>query len=70
MLAGNETYDEIDTTKTVVKIESKLKEVYDLLFSAGYSGGSIGQIELSAGTKDMLVRTAGLLSEYTRFDIA
>lgn len=73
LLTRGETYDETDTINSLVTVESKLKEVYEALFSTVYNGEiyqrSIGQLEFSARTRDTLIRTAGLLSQYTKLDI-
>lgn len=72
LLNENETYYEQDTTQTVVTLESKLKEVYDVLFGIANSEGrystTIGQLQFGGRTKDILLRTVGLLSEYTNMD--
>lgn len=73
LLNREETYDESDTTKTVVTIAEKLKEVYNALFATSYGTGryhiDIGGMRFQEKTKELLLRTSGLLSQYTKLDI-
>lgn len=71
-LNRNETFDEKEIDKTVVTLEDKLKQIYDALFVTVYSGNYyytvIGNYDFENGTKDILLRTISLLSQYTSLD--
>lgn len=73
LLNRNETFDAQRTDLTVVTIEEKLKAVYDALFVTAYDSGvyavKIGEMQFNAGTKDILLRITGLLSQYTKVDV-
>lgn len=73
LLNRDETYDKQSTTQTVVTLEEKLKAVYDALFATTYGGEiycvQIGQMQFEANTRDTILRTAGLLSRYTKVDV-
>lgn len=69
LLSNNETYSEDDLQKTFVKLEDKLKSVYDALFVTVYNETvyhtKIGKYSFDKRTKDLLLRVTGLLSKYT-----
>lgn len=73
LLNQDETYNAKDSTKTVVTIEEKLKEVYVALFDTIYGSDKnyidIGNFRFEERTKELLLKTSGLLSDYTRIDI-
>ena len=73
LLNRNETYDAQASNLTVVTLEDKLKAVYDALFVTTYGGENysvkLGEMQFNASTKDTLLRTAGLLSQYTKLDV-
>ena len=75
LLDSGETFKETNSNKTLVTLEEKLKAIYEAIFVTIYSGNNnqyhtiIGDMEFTAQTKGMLMRIAGLLSEYTKFDI-
>lgn len=72
-LNRDETFDEKEIDKKFVTFEDKLKQVYDALFVTVYSGSHyqtvIGNYEFEDGTKDILLRTVSMLSQYTSLDI-
>ena len=69
----NETYSNAAATQTLVTIEDKLKEVYEAIFVTKYRPEKyytdIGDMRFNEKTKEFLLRTCGLLSEYTHVDI-
>lgn len=73
LLAWEETFDEDSSTATVVTVEEKLEEVYNALFATEYgletNAVSVGNIRFEQKTKDLLLKTAGLLSEFTEVGI-
>lgn len=50
-----------------------MKAVYEALFTKNYememAGTNIGSMMFNAGIKDILLRTVGLLSDYTEMDM-
>ena len=72
-LNGNETFDDNDSGLKHVTLEEKLKAVYDAIFVTSYSGTNyhtmIGSLEFNESTKNTLIRTTGLLSEFTNLDV-
>lgn len=73
LLNMNETYSNAAATRTLVTIEDKLKEVYEAIFVTKYRPEKyytdIGDMRFNEKTKEFLLRTCGLLSEYTHVDI-
>lgn len=73
LLAWEETFDEDSSTATVVTVEEKLEEVYNALFATEYgletNAVSVGNMRFEQKTKDLLLKTAGLLSEFTEVGI-
>lgn len=72
LLENNESYDDQDTSKSLVTLEAKLKAVYEALF-VGVSSEEvyrtrIGKMSFDNGTKNTLLRVTGLLSQYTSID--
>ena len=71
LLGRTETFDD-DESRTHVTIEEKMKDVYNAVFVTDYSrppyNTMIGKMEFNARTKDVLLRTVGLLSQFTSFD--
>lgn len=69
LLALDETFDPKDTQSKCVSLDDKLRAVYDAIFVTEYEGNNyhtvIGSYEFNAQTKETLLRTAGLLSQYT-----
>lgn len=72
LLENNESYDDQDTSKSLVTLEAKLKAVYEALFvgvsSEGVYRTRIGKMSFDNGTKNTLLRVTGLLSQYTSID--
>lgn len=73
LLNQDETYDENATTKKLVTVEEKLKEMYEALFVINYGMEKhyidIGNMRFGEKIKEFLLRTSGLLSQYTKLDI-
>ena len=73
LLGNNEVYEKPKAEQVVVTIESKLKQVYEAIFVKEYDGRNycttVGSYQFSAETKQVLLRTASLLSNYTQFNI-
>ena len=73
MLRSNETYDEKEKDKTLTSIEEKLKDVYKALFVTEYGRDVydtvIGQYEFNKRTKDIILKTESLLSNYANMDM-
>ncbi len=73
LLNRNETYDNKNPENGVVVVtaESKIEEVYHALFINDYSGSSyaqiVGNLEFSAETKSIIMRTASLLSDFADY---
>lgn len=69
LLARDETFDPKDTQSKCVSLDDKHRSVYDAIFVTEYEGNNyhtvIGSYEFNAQTKETLLRTAGLLSQYT-----
>lgn len=73
LLSSNETFDKSEQEKTYVKIEDKLKEVYNALFNTIYDGRRynvvVGKYEFNNQTRENVLRTASLLSKFSNFEI-
>lgn len=71
LLGRTETFDD-DKSRIHVTIEEKMQDVYDAVFVTDYSRSPyntmIGKMEFNARTKAVLLRTVGLLSQFTSFD--
>lgn len=69
LLNENETFDQNSVNKTYVTLTEKLNAVYEAVFVTSYTGTcystSIGDMEFDHRTKEVLIRTAGLLSQFT-----
>lgn len=73
LLSRNETFDNKDANRTLVKITDKLTAVYNALFATSYtnvnSSVTIGEYHFESRTKDVLLQTVSLLSQYTNLYI-
>ena len=73
LLSNNDTYDEKEKDKILTSIEEKLKEVYEALFVTEYGRDIydtiIGEYEFNKDTKDIILKTASLLSNYANMDM-
>ena len=73
LLNQNETYDVQEANLIVVTLEDKLKAVYEALFVTTYGKEidsiKIGEMQFDKSIKDTLLRTTGLLSQYTKLDM-
>lgn len=73
LLRSNETYDEKEKDKTLTSIEEKLKDVYEAIFITEYGrdiyNTVIGQYEFNKTTKDIILKTESLLSNYANMDM-
>lgn len=73
MLSRTESFKENDEGKTVVSLDSKFKEIYNVLFVNNYGNGAyemcVGECSFERCTKETLVRTASLLSQFSDTDI-
>lgn len=73
LLEDNETYDKYVKDGILVKIEDKVEELYEAIFIKNYIDDEdmehIGKMRFDKNIKRDLLRTAGLFSEYTKFDI-
>lgn len=67
MLEFNETYDEKDTEKTLVRFEDKIIQIYNALFSKNVSAGdvTIGKYCFGGTIKQFLFKVVSLFSEYS-----
>ena len=73
MLSREETFDSTDNTKTTVSVANKLNDIYNALFNTDYNGMTyekqIGEYIFKKETKETLLRTVGLFSKYSDFEI-
>jgi len=73
LLCRTESFKENDEGKTVVTLDSKLKELYNALFVGNYNNGTyevcVGRYSFGRSTKETLIRTASLLSKYANTNI-
>lgn len=73
LLNRNETFCEQESDKTPVTLENKLIQIYDALFVTAYSGRHyetmIGNCSFSNETRELLLRTISMLSQYKSFEI-
>ncbi len=73
LLNRTESFKENNEGKTVVTLDSKLKELYNALFVANYDNGTyevfLGVYSFGRSTKDTLIRTTSLLSQFANTDI-
>ena len=68
LLNSNETYDENQTDKTLVKVEDKIIAIYNALFVTDLNSihsVNIGEYRFDEGVRNTLFRTVSLLSEFT-----
>lgn len=72
LLENDETYDERETDKTFVTLESKLKKAYEAIFSLNDTGlrhdKTVGKYDFDPQTKEFLIKVASLLSKYSDYD--
>lgn len=72
LLTDDETYDDKDTCKVQVTLRDKLKAVYNALFVIDYGAETyrtqIGKMQFSAKSKDILIGTTGLLSQFSNLN--
>ncbi|WP_312048263.1 KAP family P-loop NTPase fold protein [Anaerotignum sp.] len=73
LLSRTESFEENDDGKTVVSLESKLKELYNILFVNCFTNGTyevcMGEYSFDRNTRETLIRTASLLSRFANTDI-
>lgn len=73
LLSRTESFEENDDGKTVVSLESKLKELYNILFVNCFTNGTyevcMGEYSFDRNTRETLIRTASLLSRFSNTDI-
>lgn len=72
LLARDETFDEEEGSKTVIKLETKLQDVYEAIFRTTYTervySKTVGELSFDARTKEKLLRIVGLTSQYNKID--
>ncbi len=73
LLSRTESFEVNDQGKSVVLLDSKFKELYDALFVTDYDNRinkvCIGEYYFDRRTRETLIRTAGLLSQFFNTDI-
>ena len=73
LLSKTESFEKNTDGKTVVSLDSKLKELYNALFATNFDNITyevhIGEFSFDRSTKETLIRTASLLSKYVNTDI-
>lgn len=71
-LERNESYDCANDETKQVTIEDKMKQIYDGIFNTTYDNRlyrtKVGEFEFTKQSKELVVRTLGLLSPYTYID--
>ncbi len=70
LLNANETYsNSCDEQQIHVTLEKKVKELYNAIFVKQYTSNdyftTVGRYTFDEGTKELLLRVSGLLSDYT-----
>lgn len=72
LLARDETFNEEEGSKTVVKLETKLQDVYEAIFGTSYTervySKTVGELSFNDRTKAGLLRIVGLTSRYNKID--
>ena len=72
LLETNETYTPCNDNSKVVTITEKLQQVYDAIFRTTYGESlyekTVGECEFNKRTKEFILRTASLFSEFTCID--
>ena len=72
LLARDETFNEEEGSKTVVKLETKLQDVYEAIFGTSYTervySKTVGELSFNDRTKTGLLRIVGLTSRYNKID--
>jgi len=73
LLSKAESFEENDVGKTVVSLDSKLKELYKALFATNYNNGTyvayLGECTFKRSMIETLIRVTSLLSKYASTDI-
>lgn len=73
LVSRTESFKENDEGKTVVSLDSKLKELYNALFVTNYDNRTykvcVGEYSFERSTKDTLIRTTSLLSKFANNDV-
>ncbi|HYE81665.1 MAG TPA: P-loop NTPase fold protein [Clostridia bacterium] len=73
LLSRTESFEENGEGKTVVSLDSKFKEIYNALFVTNYDNGTykvcMGEYSFNRSTKETLIRTTSLLSQFSNTDI-
>ena len=70
-LNKNETFDENETEKTLIRFEDKLIEIYNALFMTDFTNiysVNIGEYRFDESVRETIFRTVGLLSNYVKLD--
>ena len=70
-LNKNETFDENETEKTLIRFEDKLIEIYNALFITDFTNiysVNIGEYRFDESVRETIFRTVGLLSNYVKLD--
>ena len=69
LLNKNETFEAPSEEQTQVSLESKIKELYNVIFIKQYTRTeyrtSVGQYMFNKDTKEILLKVVGLFSKYT-----
>ena len=69
LLNVDETYYPEDSSRKLVTLDNKLKEVYESIFNTSYGSNiyskTVGKLEFDENNKRELLRVVGLLSRYT-----
>lgn len=73
ILNQSETFGKPSKNQTKVKVEDKLKDVYNAIFNnqdskIGTSGTIIGRCAFNNNTKESIINVSSLLSEYAMYD--
>lgn len=73
LLSKTESFKENDEGKTVVSLDVKIKELYKALFATNFDSGTyvtnVGEYSFERSTKETLIRTTSLLSNYANTEI-
>ena len=72
LLEHNETFNAIETGKTLVKFEDKLTAIYNALFVNDFNeiyDVDIGEYRFDAGVKGTVLKTVSLLSNFINLQI-
>jgi len=73
LLTQEETYNDSDKTKKLVRVNAKLKDVYNAVFVTAYNAEmenkTIGELTFNKWTKNQTLKISSLLSKYTKTDM-